>query len=137
MIRLTKAELFDMASMFMAANTPLSLFHGLLKCRAVDRMRHKESPNELLAYYDQLTARAGRTELVVGFAYGLLVGILLNKDNARWEVRPDASRLNWGQYIEHAARSISPPTLIVTVSGNRPSADQTVNGPASKIIIPP
>lgn len=137
MIRLTKSELLEMASVFVAANTPLSLVHGLLKCHAVDRMRYEAEPNQLLAYYDQLTARAARSEIVVGLAYGLLIGILLNRDNANRQVRPDASRLVWGEYIEQAAPSMNTPTSVVTVSGSRPTAIPTISGPSQNLIILP
>jgi hypothetical protein len=139
MIRLSRRELLEMATVYVVANTPRSLFQGLLHCQAVDRMRREASPEELLAYYDHITARADRSEIVMGLAYGVLMGNVLNTNNRRGHVRIDASRLSWGQHIEQIAQSINPSTQILSVTGEPLTAHieqiRIENQPSNALIV--
>src|SRR5689334_16878642 len=108
-----KSDLMDFARVVVLANTPLSLFNGMVRCAGMDKLR-KWSSHELVAYYDKVTARPGqRTEIVAGLAYAVLCAIILqNCESANITV--DASRLHWGAHIwEFMSRSNIQTTRIV------------------------
>jgi hypothetical protein len=96
-ITLAKSDLRDFARVLILANTPLSLFKGIVRCAGMDKLR-KSSTAELVEYYDYITARAERSEVAAGLAYAILSAIVLH---ARTEphIYIDASRLRWGSRI--------------------------------------
>jgi hypothetical protein len=96
-IRLAKSELVDFARVTVLANTPLSLFNGMVNCAGMAKLR-RCSTEDLMAYYDRVTARAGRSEIVVGVAYAVLCAIALHAREAA-NINVDASRLQWGERI--------------------------------------
>jgi hypothetical protein len=97
MTKLTKSELFEFAQVFILANTPLSLFNGLIRCAGMQKLR-KNSEDVLLRYYDHITGRAERNEIVLALAYAVLCALVLRtREIGSLEV--DASRLQWGQRI--------------------------------------
>lgn len=133
MIELKKSDLTEFARTTVLANTPLSLFKGLVQCAGMERLR-RWSTEELTAYYDRVTARAGRNEIVVGLAYAVLCAIALHaREEAGIEIDP--SRLLWGQAIWDfmktatiaTSRIVLPssahrPTITVSSSSGQPSA---------------
>jgi hypothetical protein len=105
MMRISKIELQEFGRTFILANTPLSLFRGLARCTAMERLRRHEA-KELLDYFDFLTARARRSEIGWALAYAILCAVLLRARDVR-QVPIDESRLTWGVQIrEYLARSI-------------------------------
>jgi len=96
-IRLTKSDLIEFAQVAVLANTPLSLFKGMVRCAGMTKLR-KASIADLTALYDSVTARAGRSEFVVGLAYAVLCAIVLHARETP-QITVDASRLNWGKSI--------------------------------------
>jgi hypothetical protein len=66
-IKLAKSDLRDFARVLILANTPLSLFKGIVRCAGMDKLR-KWSTTELIEYYDYITARAERSEVAAGLA---------------------------------------------------------------------
>lgn len=136
MIRLSKHELFEMATLLVVANTPHSLFKGLLSSSAVTRLRYEEHPNTLLSYFNQITARAERSEIVMGLAYGVLIGLLMNSRNADWRFQPDSTRLTWGPQIEQHAKASAPPTQILNISAIPAPQVSTSNQSTSTLILP-
>lgn len=97
MIRVNRTLLREMARLYILANTPYSLYHGLRQSRGVQQLVADHFPSELEQYYDHLTTRARRTEIEIGLAYGLLVA-LLTCDTPPTAI--DASRLRWGNEIQ-------------------------------------
>lgn len=135
MISISKKELYEIATIFMVANTPSSLLRGLLDCQAVSRMRKKSRPEELLVYYDFVGARAKRTTVSMALAYGVLVSILFNeKPSEHCRSSIDVTRLFWGAHIRDIANVSNPPTQIHTIYGT-PKAQVEVSNPASGIIL--
>ena len=97
-IGLSKSDLVDFARVFVLANTPLSLFRGMVECSGMDKLR-KCSHHDLINYYDHVTARGGkRTEIVAGLAYAVLCALILHKRESP-QIDVDGSRLHWGQRI--------------------------------------
>jgi len=106
MTRLSRQDLRDFAQILVLANTPLSLFKGLTACPGMNKLR-KAPPQELLEYYDRITARAQRSEFSMSLAYAVLCAILLHAREATMPV-VDSSRLLWGDKIrDFLARSTS------------------------------
>lgn len=98
MIALSRSDLMDFARVVVLANTPRSLFAGMADCSGMDKLR-KCSSDELIEYYDHITARAGRrNELVAGLAYAVLCAIVLQRRDTP-TLRVDPARLQWGQRI--------------------------------------
>lgn len=135
MTKLTKSDLIEFARTTVLANTPLSLFKGLVQSAGMDRLR-KWSAEELLACYDRVTARAGHSEVVVGFAYAVLCAIVLHgRENPN--IRTDPSRLFWGpaiwgfmmkaniptSQIIHPSLA-QPPTITVSSSSGQPATSR-------------
>ena len=102
MIKLSRAELLKIATIALAANTPRSLYKGLLETEVVGRLRTEATQAELSAYFDRLTARARRSEIDIALAYSVLIGVLLNKTQDAVEP-PNLERLHWGRVFEKMA----------------------------------
>ena len=129
MTRLSRYQLREFAQVLVLANTPLSLFRGLIRCSAMEKLL-KCSPQELLDYYDRITARPRRSETVMALAYAVLSAILLHARDAN-RVPVDASRLLWGEQIrEHLSHAVVN-TQSFTVSSPQPSATIQVVGSTS------
>lgn len=112
-IKLTKTDLNDFARTAVLANTPLSLLKGLIQCAGMNRLRACPI-GDLIEYYDRLTARADRTEIVVGLAYAVLCAVVLHARDAG-AVQVDAARLQWGNQIwEFAGRARIGTNLVVS-----------------------
>jgi len=136
MIKLTKSELLEFAQVFILANTPLSLFNGLIRCAGMEKLR-KNSEDVLLRYYDHITARAGRNEIVLALAYAVLCALVLRARQIS-SLEVDASRLQWGQRIwDFMRRSdsgtgglgiIARQEAMIT-SSNSPSTEMRILGP--------
>ena len=138
MIELKRRELLEMASAYVVANTARSLFDSLVvDCSAVSYLRRQTNLQDLLAYYDRLTARARRSEVGVGLAYGVLVGILLHKDNVGAQIAPDTSRLQWGEHLHEIAKSANTPNAILELKAGTPrSRVDASSSPGSTLILP-
>ena len=115
MIRLTKHQLLEIARVLMLANTPLSLLQGLMRCSALDSLRRQCPPEELLEYYDRITARARRSEVVVALAYTVLTAILLHARDPR-NAPVDATRLLWGERMREYAERVAVGTDVLRIS---------------------
>ena len=96
-IKLSKTDLIDFARILILANTPLSLFKGMVRCPGMDKLRAYPA-TELIAYYDRLTARARRSEFTAALAYALLCAVVLHARETR-DIQIDPSRLQWGAQI--------------------------------------
>jgi hypothetical protein len=96
-IKLTKSDLIEFAQVVVLANTPLSLFNGMVRCAGMAKLR-KCPTTDLTVYYDHVTARAERSEVVIGLAYAILCAVVLQKRESP-EIRVDSSRLQWGERI--------------------------------------
>jgi len=102
----------ELASIYMLANTPNSLFLGLRGCSTVADMINNTPRAELLAYYDRITSRARRTEIVMALSYAVLLAILCCRDRTNWNTTPDATRLTLGQYFEDESNKACSATTI-------------------------
>ena len=99
MTRLSRLDLREFARVLLLANTPLSLFNGLIHCDAIAKLR-KCSPEELVEYYKRVTSRPKQSGVAVALAYAVLTSILLHaRDGNRVDF--DASRLLWGDEIRN------------------------------------
>lgn len=137
MIILSKNELYEMATIFMVANTPNSLLKGLLDCRAVNKMRSESQPEELWVYYDSVCARAKRSATSMALAHGVLVSILFhNRPSTNCINNIDATRLSWGPHIRDIANVTNPPTQIHTIFGTSKAQIKVLNPPPSGLILP-
>jgi hypothetical protein len=120
MIRLNRNQLLEIAQVLVLANTPLALFKGLVRSSAVQILRAKCSPEELVEYYDSITARARRTEIVMALAYAVLSAILLRARDAK-EIHVDATRLLWGEQIRDYVARVAVSTNVVQIVQKTPS----------------
>ncbi|MFZ0970568.1 MAG: hypothetical protein WAN13_20015 [Candidatus Acidiferrales bacterium] len=93
-IKLARIDLIEFAQVLVLANTPLSLFRGMVQCGGMQKLRRYPAA-DLTAYYDGVTARAGRSEIVAGLAYAVLCAIILLAREAP-NIQVDAARLQWG-----------------------------------------
>lgn len=110
--KLTKSEIADFARTAVLANTPLSLFRGMVRCPGMDKLRNTPV-HELTHYYDRVTARAERSEIGIGLAYAVLSAIILHTRD-QGGIQVDPSRLYWGEQMwELATRGTIPTGLIV------------------------
>lgn len=136
MIKLDRRQLIDLARLVVVANTAPSLFQGLLDTDSVSRLRFECSPNELLDFYDRLTARARRTEITLGLSYGTLTALLLNKEPLTEVNQPDVSRLKWGEQFRQLAEGLGARTQVIEVptTWNQPRIVAS-NQPSSGLIL--
>jgi hypothetical protein len=115
MIRLSRYELLSLARAFVLANTPYSLYSELVADPAVGLLRRTVTQRELINYYNFITARAKRTEIVMGLSYGVLIALLLQmRDMGNLSNPPfDSSRLQWGPQIQEYLQIASSGTQIL------------------------
>lgn len=113
MIRLRRKELRELATAYMIANTPTSLFNTLRQTDALKRLRDEVSSDELLAFFDRVTARAKRSEIGLAIAYASMLALLLKPDG--YQRNLDSSRLLWGEKVEEIARASNVPTRIISL----------------------
>jgi hypothetical protein len=106
-----------MTMAFLLANTPPSLYHALVAIPTVHRMRRECTRAELETYYDHITARAKRTEVVIGLAYAVLVALLTTDQPGNLV---DASRLQWGPAIEELVQKSGRSTQSIIFSPAAP-----------------
>ena len=135
MIRIDRQDLRELTLAFVLANTPPSLFKELDAQAAVHRMRSECSRSDLEAYYQRITTKADRTEMVMALAYAVLVAILTT-DQAGNPV--DSCRLQWGQAIEELAQKsrIFTQHLIIRPPSPRPRVWQQQDTGAGGEITP-
>lgn len=74
-------------------------------------MHYHAALRELTEYFDFITTRGKRTEIIMGLAYAVLIAILLQLRD-KWELgnlSVDPSRLQWGpqiyEYLQTSAMS--------------------------------
>jgi hypothetical protein len=117
MIRLSREHLFSLARAFLLANTPYSLLSELANNPAVIEMHYHAALRELIEYFDFITTRAKRTEVVMGLAYGVLIAILLQlRDKGELGTLPiDPSRLQWGLQIHEYLRTSANSTGMIRI----------------------
>ena len=136
MIRLDRTDLRSLAEIFVLANTPFSLLRKLLESPQVQRMLREYSASELEAYYDWITARAGRSELVIALAYAVLVGLLVHEGR----VDPiDTTRLEWGpqiqEYLQKSGKATQ--TTLIVIPGQAVKTTFYQDSGAKPIVIAP
>jgi hypothetical protein len=137
MIRLRRGDLREMAEIYIVANTPRSLFDGLLICGGVDEMRRKATPSELSEYFDKITSRAKRTEISMSLAYGVLIALILNRQELSRPENIDPSRLQWGTQIQGIANAVNTPTQIIEAKAAVPESKVTITStPGASLILP-
>ena len=98
MTKLTRAELLEFAQIVILANTPISLFRGMERSAGMNALRKTPLP-KLIAYYDHITARAKRSEIVIGLAYAILSAIIVQGKSFN-HPDVDGTRLQWGAQIQ-------------------------------------
>ena len=136
MIKLTRNDLKELAQTYMLANTPRSLFGGLLQCSAVHKLKRSEcNKPELKAYFETITAKARRSEYVMSLAYAVAVA-LLTKDISLEEGEIDFSRLDWGEQFQDYAYHTSSSVIITDISAFPPQKIETSSTPTSNIVLP-
>jgi hypothetical protein len=134
MIKLSRAELFELAGAFLIANTPASLYESLLSTSALARLREEVSSDELLVYFDFLTARTKRTAIVIALAYAAIIAFA-SKRVPLGGGDIDVSRLNWGNILLQTARARNPPTSATVIQlGNQPVV-KSGSSPNSTLVI--
>jgi len=134
MIVLSRSELFEIAAIALAANTPRSLYKGLLQTSAVERLRKEATAAELAAFFDRFTTRAGRSEIAVALAYSVLIGIILNTNPPDLAVAPNFTRLRWGKDIVDLAREESG-SQIKIIEADAVTVEMT-SRPATTLVLP-
>jgi hypothetical protein len=128
--KLSKTDLHDLLEVFFLANTPRSLFVGMNRCDAMRKLR-KCQARELLEYYDNITARAERSELVVSLAYAVLCAILLRAQDGD-RVAVDSTRLLWGDQIRlHLERSLVPTNTVMASHTPTTSLVSSISSPSN------
>lgn len=131
LIKLTKSEIVDFARAAVLANTPLSLFRAMVRCPGMDKLRNTPV-RDLTRYYDQVTARAERSEIGVGLAYAVLSAIILHTRD-QGGIQVDSSRLYWGKQMwELATRGTIPTGLIVPPMTMQNPTATAVTSPATE-----
>lgn len=135
-IPLSKSDVTDFARVAVLANTPLSLFTGMVRCSGMDKLRRCPS-NDLLAYYNRVTARPGNcTEIVAGVAYAVLFALILQMRETP-NIQVDASRLQWGERVLEFATRSNIGTSQITLSGSTPAPRiSTSSSPSARTIFP-
>lgn len=123
----------ELAGAFLIANTPASLYESLLGTAVVTRMRDEATPNQLRGYYDFLTARAKRTEIVIALAYATLLSMAIRADTS--DIQPDASRLTWGEVIAQTARLKNPPISGTIINLSSPVRVDSRATPNSSLVL--
>lgn len=120
--KILKSELTEVGTIFLLANTPLSLWDALLKTSTVDKLRMVQTA-ELVEYWNKLSTRADRTAVSMGLCYSVLIGLLLSKlDTSTGKVDP--SRLVWGTDFEEIAKSNGPANQVFLFTGDAAWAQQ-------------
>jgi hypothetical protein len=111
MVKISKQELRELATVLVVANTPNSLYEGLVDCSATKKLIKQMDQADSLSYYDKITSRAKRNEIVIALAYAVLISILRNKNGL---IQPDVSRLDWGAEILEFEKSADRKPAIFT-----------------------
>lgn len=135
MTTLTRNDLKELAQTYMLANTPRSLFWGLLQCSAVHKLKSEYNKPELKTYFETITAKARRSEYVMSLAYAVAVA-LLTKDISMEEGEIDFSRLDWGEQFQDYAYHTSSSVIITDISAFPPQKIETSSTPTSNIVLP-
>jgi hypothetical protein len=135
-IRLSRAELFELAGAFLIANTPTSLYESLVPTRAVAKLRDVVPREELSVYYDFLTARAKRSAIVLALAYATIIAYVTKSVPAPANDL-DLSRLNWGDSVAQTARAKNPPTQKMLVELSNAPTVRSATAPGSSLVLSP
>lgn len=132
LIPLSKQQLRELARIFILANTPISFFNSLVRCSAMENLR-RAPPAVLMEYFDELTTRARRTDLLIALAYAVLTAILLRARDAQY-VPVQASRLHWGERIRVYAQQTTVGTHVLSAEALRPQPTVRIIGSPSENI---
>lgn len=135
MITLTRNDLKELAQTYMLANTPRSLFGGLLRCSAVHKLKSEYNKPELKTYFETITAKARRSEYVMSLAYAVAVA-LLTKDISMEEGEIDFSKLDWGEQFQDHAYHTSSSVIITDISAFPSQKIEISSTPTSNIVLP-
>lgn len=118
MIKVPKSIIEEATNIYILANTPKSLFRGLLKSALVERLKHNCSVNELLSYYNRVTAKGNRSPFVAAMAYSTLIALFAKAPPK--DIAPDASFLQWGTDIEGFAQQSMGATTSMIITTQTP-----------------
>ena len=119
MKKLPKSKLRELATIFIVANTPISLTRGMLRSDAVDILRKDCTEVELLEYYNQVMVKGNRSPFVAALAYATLIALLTK--NPSKEQYPDVSCLQWGKQVEAYMRENFGNTQSLIITPDRPA----------------
>ena len=139
MIKLSRNQLLEITQVMVLANTPLSLLKGLVRSSAVQILRTKCSPEELIEYYDHITVRPRRSEIVMALAYAVLSAILLKARDAK-RIPVDATRLFWGEQIQDHMSRMTVRTSLTHIPKEKMNPRvhaHHVNSPSASLDTPP
>jgi len=140
MIRLDRSELLRTARTYVIANTAHSLAEELQQSTVVRKLREQCSYAKLLEYYDVLTAKARRSELVMGLAYAVLLALILHQREGAAPIGADidTSRLHWGSEIAEYLSLSSASTQIINLGSATPEpVVHSVSRPGASRVISP
>jgi hypothetical protein len=117
MIHISRTELRNLAEIYILANTPYSLLKSLKSHPLVERLFKDCTVEELKKYYDYVTARARRDEIVMALAYSTLIALLLKfNTSAQFSMLDiDSARLPWGDEIRRRIEFITASSSVITI----------------------
>lgn len=116
MIKLSRAELKNIARTYVLTNTPYSLLRALNASSAVIRMKSECSFTQLSAYYDKITAKARRSELTIGLSYAVLISLLTYERKTEGSIDP--MRLRWGPALDEYVKKSSPSFTTLSINAS-------------------
>ena len=131
-VKLTKSDLSEFAEVLVLANTPLSLFNGIVRCSGMQKLR-KSSTADLIEYYDRVTARAERSEIVAGLSYAVLCALAIHSRDTTLDI--DSSRLQWGLRIWEFVKRTNVATSSILLSGPTMSPKSTYSTSAPRVAL--
>jgi hypothetical protein len=134
MIKLSKSELCELASLVVFANTPYSLADALLETQIPSRINRESSFLFLKEYFSKITAKGNRNETVLGVAYLLLVSITVHDDYTIDNFSECIGYLPWGSQITEYLKLKIPKTQLLTVGKYTPVAPSVEQSSATKQI---
>lgn len=131
MIIIRRKELMSVVKSFVIANTPYSLYRELSTNPVISRVRDGCSLQELLRYYDYVTARGSRTEVSMGLAYLVFVAanMKLLESGQLLRSQIDVSRLRWGKVIQEYMQMRGGNTQTFLISGISPTQISSTESP--------
>ncbi len=100
MIKISRDELRSIAMIYVLANTPRSLYEGIVQTGLVDKMKESCSKDYLLEYYNKISTRGNRSEISTSLTYTVLISFLTLTNFLDEELQINLERLKWGNYLK-------------------------------------